>query len=74
MQRREFLIRSATSLGAAWLTSKDVLAALEKNKKGAADGRSILSIVWETETDAPELMKKKAMDYRLRIDNSNIRL
>jgi 1-deoxyxylulose-5-phosphate synthase len=28
MQRREFLIRSATSLGAAWLTSKDVLAAL----------------------------------------------
>jgi 1-deoxyxylulose-5-phosphate synthase len=28
MQRREFLIRSATGLGAAWLTSKDVLAAL----------------------------------------------
>ncbi len=28
MQRREFLVRSATGLGAAWLTSKDVLAAL----------------------------------------------
>ncbi|MFZ1010181.1 MAG: aldo/keto reductase [Candidatus Sulfotelmatobacter sp.] len=28
MQRREFLIRSATGLGAAWLNSKDVLAAL----------------------------------------------
>ncbi len=28
MQRREFLIRSATGLGVAWLTSKDVLAAL----------------------------------------------
>jgi aryl-alcohol dehydrogenase-like predicted oxidoreductase len=28
MQRREFLIRSATGLGTAWLTSKDVLAAL----------------------------------------------
>jgi aryl-alcohol dehydrogenase-like predicted oxidoreductase len=27
MQRREFLIRSATGLGAAWLTPKDVLAA-----------------------------------------------
>jgi aryl-alcohol dehydrogenase-like predicted oxidoreductase len=28
MHRREFLIRSATGLGAAWLTSKNVLAAL----------------------------------------------
>src|ERR1700758_5310298 len=28
MQRREFLIRSATGLGAAWLTSKDGLSAL----------------------------------------------
>jgi aryl-alcohol dehydrogenase-like predicted oxidoreductase len=28
MQRREFLIRSATGLGAVWLTSKDVLTAL----------------------------------------------
>jgi 1-deoxyxylulose-5-phosphate synthase len=28
MQRREFLIRSASGLGAAWLTSKDILAAL----------------------------------------------
>jgi len=28
MKRREFLIRSATGLGAAWLTSKELLAAL----------------------------------------------
>ncbi len=28
MHRREFLIRSASGLGAAWLNSKDLLAAL----------------------------------------------
>ena len=28
MHRREFLTRSATGLGAAWLTSKNLLAAL----------------------------------------------
>src|ERR1039458_10067881 len=28
MRRREFLIRSASGLGAAWLTTKDLLSAL----------------------------------------------
>jgi hypothetical protein len=45
------------------LEAKDVLSALEKHKGGATDGRSILPIEWEAESEASVEMKRKAMDW-----------
>ncbi len=45
------------------LEAKDVLAALEKHRDGASDGRPVLSIEWETESEAPAVIKKKALDW-----------
>ncbi len=45
------------------LEAKDVLAALEKHKGGAADGGSVLPIEWETEPEASPHIKMKAMKW-----------
>ena len=45
------------------LEAKDVLAALEKHKTGVSDGRPILPIEWETDSDAPARIKEKAMSW-----------
>ena|ERR1700687_2949455 len=45
------------------LEAKDVLAALDKRKVSATDGRTVLPIEWETEAVVPEAIKGKAMEW-----------
>jgi hypothetical protein len=45
------------------LEAKDVLAALEKHKGGAAGGGKVLPIEWEQESEASAEMKEKAMAW-----------
>jgi len=45
------------------LEAKDVLAALEKHKGGAAGGEKVLPIEWEADSDAPNEIKEKAMKW-----------
>jgi hypothetical protein len=47
------------------LEAKDVLSALEKHKNASTEGGTVLPIEWETESDASEQIKQKAMKWSI---------
>ena len=47
------------------LEAKEVLSALEKRRSAASDRGRVLPIDWESEPEAPEIMKKKAMEWAI---------
>ncbi len=47
------------------LEAKNVLSALEKHKNAPGEGIKVLPIEWERDTTAPDVIKKKAMDWAI---------